>query len=297
MKELNLLFICTFTLLVSGNIFANHYDQLQSTEKIELNICYFSLNNDKEFGVTKNFIERIDISKTYHINVHEYQSYGSNPEDSFKEMIESGVRCDGLVISGHHTGAFGGKRASGELSIDFLEGLNCNEKYYKWFSQVKSLWLQGCRTLGAKIESNQDADSNALRVYNVREEDHLEQDREELGIGFSQIFDEENPLSKRYLRIFPNATTFGWTKTAPGETWGSEKSVVYHFANILKLHHKDGAEVDPFSDDMSLENKALYSDRCLRPHARRHENSNLQMSVLSSENSSTRPKFLGKYKK
>lgn len=251
-------------LAISNSVYANYFDQLQSIEKINLNICYFSLNNDKEFGVTRDFVKNINISKTYNISVHEFQSDGSSPEDSFKAMIETGVRCDGLVISGHHTGSFGGKRANGELSIDFLEGLNCNEKYYKWFSQVKALWLQGCRTLGAKIETNQDADSNALRVFNVREEDHLQQDRGQLAIEFSQIFDEENPLSKRYLRIFPEATTFGWTKTAPGEKWGSEKSVVYHFANILKLHHKDGAEVNPFDENMTKENKALYSDQLIR---------------------------------
>lgn len=230
----------------------------------ELNICYFSLNSEIEYGVTLKFVNSVNISSSQKINVIEFQHFNSNPEDSFREMVESGTRCDGLVISGHHTGAFEGHRASGSLSIDYLEGLNCDEKYYPWFSNVKALWLQGCRTLGAKIETiGEDADFQTERVAQLRTEDSIEQNRYQMSINYSATLDQSNPLSSRYLRVFPMATTFGWSATAPGLIWKSENSLVYHFANIFKLYDLNGRDIDPFNIEMD-EDKKLYEDYLVR---------------------------------
>ncbi|NUM87972.1 MAG: hypothetical protein HUU37_02095 [Bdellovibrionales bacterium] len=212
-------------------------------------ICYFSLNNEKEFQETKKFVDRLNRSSPRKIEVTEYQdSTGdAKPEESFQRLVESGVECDGLVISGHHTGAWGGKRAKGgSLSLDFMETLACDPKHKAWFERVHALWLQGCRTLGIGEIRADERDSDAVsadfhtqRVGDVREEDHLQQGFSDLNMEFSATLDQDNPLSSRYLRLFPRSTVFGWTRTAPGEKSHSERSLLYHMAHIARRISKE----------------------------------------------------------
>ena len=215
-------------------------------------ICYFSLNNEKEFKEMKKFSKKLNAVSPRKITVSEYQTKDSDPSKSFKKMIQSGVKCDALVISGHHTGSFGGQRSNGSLSIDFLEKLSCNPKYQKFFENIKALWLQGCRTLGTgeirglaqQVEDleeldqevpEENADGHMNRVGALLDEDFLEQSLEDLNVEFSATLDQDNPLSSRYLRVFPRAAVFGWTKTAPGEKSQSEFSIPYHIANLARL--------------------------------------------------------------
>ena len=204
-------------------------------------ICYFSLNNEKEFTEMEKFTQKLNKHSSHPISVKEYMTEGGSPEASFKKMVEDNTRCDGLVISGHHTGAFGGKRAEGSLTVDFLEKISCDKQYSNWFKNIQALWLQGCRTLGTgEVVPDQDqeasADHHTLRVGNVLDEDHLEQSLADLDMEFSATLDQDNPLSSRYLRVFPAATVFGWTKTAPGERAGSQYSIPFHIAHIARLN-------------------------------------------------------------
>ena len=211
----------------------------------DFHICYFSLNNEKEVTEMQKFTEKIKKHTHCSISVKEYLTQNNNPEESFKKMVESGVQCDGLVISGHHTGAFGGKRATGSLGIDFLEKLACDKKHSKWFKQIKALWLQGCRTLGTGDividEEEMSADYHTMRVGSILEEDHLEQSIADLNVEFSATLDQDNPLSTRYLRAFPGATVFGWTKVAPGEKAGSQYSIPFHMAHIARMINNQDA--------------------------------------------------------
>ena len=74
-------------------------------------ICYFSLNNEKEFHEMKRFTTQLNRFSKRKIKVVEFLTENGDVESAFKKMTMSGVKCDGLVISGHHTGSFGGKRA------------------------------------------------------------------------------------------------------------------------------------------------------------------------------------------
>ena len=218
-------------------------------------ICYFSLNNEKEFTEMERFTKKLNKHSFHSITVNEYMTERRDPEKSFKKMVDSGQKCDGLVISGHHTGAFGGKRSDGSLDIDFLEKLSCNKKYSDWFSKVKALWLQGCRTLGTgEIVPDEDegsADYHTGRVGAVLGEDHLDQSIADLNMEFSATLDQDNPLSSRYLRVFPAANVFGWTKTAPGEKSGSQYSIPFHMAHIAKRLDKE----DRFPSEGPLDRK------------------------------------------
>ena len=224
-------------------------DAVTKPDTGDFHICYFSLNNEKEFTEMEKFTDRLNKHSHCSISVNEYLTEGDDPEESFKKMVESGVRCDGLVISGHHTGSFGGKRSHGSLNIDFLEKLSCDERYSKWFNNINALWLQGCRTLGTgeivQEEQEVDADYHTTRVGDVLEADHLEQSFADLNMEFSATLDQDNPLSSRYLRTFPGATVFGWTKTAPGERSGSQYSIPFHMAHISRLiNNQDGFPTD-----------------------------------------------------
>ena len=218
----------------------------------DFHICYFSLNNEKEFTEMQKFTKKLNEYSSHPISINEYMTEGGDPEESFKKMVESGEPCDGLVISGHHTGSFGGKRAQGSLGIDFLEKLSCDEKYSDWFDNINAVWLQGCRTLGTgEIVSEEDAsaDYHTGRVGAVLEADHLEQSFADLNMEFSATLDQDNPLSSRYLRVFPAANVFGWTKTAPGEIAGSQYSIPFHIAHTARRIDKE----DRFPSEGPLE--------------------------------------------
>ena len=81
----------------------------------------------------------------------------------------------------------------------------------------------------------------------MAEVDSIEHGVEEMNHEFTNTLDQENPLSSRYLRTFPRATTFGWTKSAPGENAKSELSLLYHIAHMAEVnnYHQRGVIVNP----------------------------------------------------
>ncbi len=232
-------------------------------------ICYFSLNEEKEVKATRDFMNKLKASVGLEVEVTEFLSAGTNPNAAFKKMVESGVRCDGLVISGHHTGAWGGHRAKGRLLLDSIESLSCDPKHAEWFRNVNATWLQGCRTLGVgEVEANDqqvDADYHTNRVGRVLEADGLTQSMVDLNMEFSTTLDQDNPLSSRYLRLFPSSKLFGWTKSAPGAKSDSWKSIMYHMAQASRLmdeEEKFPAQT-PFEANLSAESAARYADAVL----------------------------------
>ena len=207
-------------------------------------LCFFSLNNAKEFLLTRAFLLEASNFGKRHTRVVEFHNPDSDahPESSFRAMTDTGQVCDGLVISGHHTGSFGGNRADGVLDISFLEELSCNPRYEAFFQRVNAVWLQGCRTLGVGPMALESGDGGELQAdYHMQRvgaeliQDGLEQSFADLSFEFSATLDQDNPLASRYLRVFPGARVFGWTKSSPGEKAGSETSLLYHMAHMVHL--------------------------------------------------------------
>lgn len=241
---------------------------LRAEEK-PFHICYFSLNNAKEFEETKKFTDKINQYSPRKIIVTEYQDpkAGVDTNHSFKKLVESGAECDGLVISGHHTGSWGGARSSGgSLSISYMEELACDPKHKAWFERIHALWLQGCRTLGVgEIHPDErevdalNADFHTQRVGDALHEDQLQEGFHDLNMEFSATLDQDNPLSSRYLRLFPRSTVFGWTRTAPGKGAKSEYSLPYHLAHIAKrLSEEDKFPDDPIAEEFSSKTASAY---------------------------------------
>ena len=237
----------------------------------DLQICYFSLNEESEFHATKDFMDKLNAVSPTKITVKEFMPEGGDPDQSFKKMVESGTRCDGLVISGHHTGSYGGKRAKDKrrLSLDTIENMSCDPRYANWFRSVSATWLQGCRTLGVgEIEANDeqaDVDFHTNRVGRVLEEDGLGQNFADLNMEFSSTLDQDNPLASRYLRLFPASKVFGWTRSAPGNKSQSWKSLLYHMAQTSRLLDSQDAfpKEAPDANQLSPESAAKYANAVL----------------------------------
>jgi hypothetical protein len=230
-------------------------------------ICYFSLNDEKEFQAADSFLKKINAGAKTQIEVKEFLSQGGNPNKAFKAMVQSGVQCDGLVISGHHTGNWGGHRAKGKLVLDEMEKLSCDPQYADWFRNIAAVSLEGCRTLGVgEIEPDDqqaNVDFHTNRVGQVVEEDGLEQDFAELNMEFSNTLDQDNPLASRYLRLFPEATLFGWTKSAPGEKSKSYLSMLYHMAQMSRMMTGQFPEQSPAAANLSAKSAAEYANAVL----------------------------------
>ena len=207
-------------------------------------LCFFSLNNEREFELTRAFL--LDAGRQGGgvidtLELHQPQRE-LDAERSFRNMLDSGEVCDGLVISGHHTGSFSGARARGSLTINALEEMSCAPRYRGFFRHLKAVWLQGCRTLGARplaeapgIDHEFNADYHMQRVGAELMRSGVRQSFAELSFEFSSTLDQDNPLASRYLRVFPAASVFGWTRSSPGFKAKSEKSLLYHMAHMTQL--------------------------------------------------------------
>jgi hypothetical protein len=209
----------------------------------EKTLCFFSLNNALEYHLTTDFLEQAERAGYGKVRTLEFHNPDSDsvPESSFDAMLESRPPCDGLVISGHHTGSFGGNRARGVLDIGFLEERSCDPAHRDFFSGVKAVWLQGCRTLGVgPIAPEAGAGEELLADYHMQRvgaelmNNGMQQSFAELSIAFSSTLDPDNPLASRYARVFPEANLFGWTRSSPGVKAGSEKSLLYHMAHMTR---------------------------------------------------------------
>lgn len=259
----------------------------------EFNICYFSLNKSDEQIVAKEFMNKLNAASSVKIKVTEFQPDKSQfskkdlekgmavPNVAFRKMVESGTKCDGIVISGHHTGSYGGQRANGRLTMDYMESLSCDPKYANFFRNVNAVWLEGCRTLGAgqiavndNADNRFDADYHTGRVGADLVVDNLPQSYQQLNTEFTSTLDQDNPLSSRYLRLFPSAKLFGWTETAPGEKANSQYSLLYHIAHMARVMDDQDKfpPLSPLSPTLTPESVARYVDATLLALSRFSEN-------------------------
>lgn len=245
----------------------------------DFHICHFSMNNPKEFQATQDFLNRLSDSlkkQGTRITVSEHMTEGSDISKSFVDLVKSGTRCDGLILSGHHTSAFYGARGTGKLGIDFLEKLSCSKNDNNWFLQVKVLWLQGCRTLGVEKKGQAaNADAHTSRVSQLLNEDDLTADPMTLNREFSTMMDEDNPIASRYRRIFPMATVLGWTDSGPGVKARSENSLSFHVAAMHAIDSQSAAITDP-RKNMTKTTADGFASSLVNMFEQRDENQTLQ---------------------
>lgn len=207
-------------------------------------ICFFSFNTSAEYIQLKRMINQLNAASAAQISITEYQVLDDDPYDSFVNLLKSGSKCDGVVLSGHHTDEFYGERSDGDLEVEDLEELACDPRYSAWFDNVKALWLQGCNT-AKPVFHNQDLKeeeritaspiNHMQGLLDVRDMEDSIEDMQDLLLDNTN---EEN-LVNDYMRVFPGATVYGWSNKAPGEQAGAQKSIPYHLAQVTRLVEND----------------------------------------------------------
>lgn len=241
-------------------------------------LCFFELDNP---DTSENFITQagkklsgddLDID-IYEIGAN--QTAERAFKDWIKQMKEENIKCDSLIISGHHTGDWYGGKEQNVLGLKYLEALSCDPKYKNWFKNIKTLWLDGCNTVTDKaiIKSKNPPtpDSETVRV--------IGKDRPEGKIrkyhitGTSQAYalslDKNTPLSSRYLRMFPSAQIFGYDGAVKvGKKRAGRSYIVEHLSNLgkaLKAEEAQAlnkAEADDKRQYLKLGLVAMFSDHC-----------------------------------
>ena len=181
-------------------------------------ICFFEMDNTTTGENFKSRFENGDQSAN--IYVHEVKD-NENAKQAFENMISQSGGCQGLVISGHHTGDWFSEKGDNILWLKELERLACDPAHKNWFSQIQGLWLDGSHTvtddniIGEKINP----DSKTLRQL---EKDIFDRENSLHGRmtnlyqqSYAGSLSEHTPLSSRYLRMFPKTQIFGFTGFAP----------------------------------------------------------------------------------
>lgn len=205
---------------------------VSEADKNTTTFCFFSLNNPKEFhALGKKYAKAVGNSG---IKIREYKkgdveikefygmsSKGGSVKENFKKMLQES-KCDSLVNSGHHTGYFAGEQSidkhskSQVLDLNFIEEMSCEEGCGEWFANVKSLFLMGCQTVKSseRLKKSKDADFESIRISS---EDKVGSNyiHRLVNQAYSSTLDQNDKLSHRYLRIFPNSSLYGWGEVAP----------------------------------------------------------------------------------
>ena len=230
-------------------------------DKSKSTFCFFSLNNPKEYTTLKTRYKEDPLEKCLQeaqdppdkykceqqfekIEIKEFYGKAEDGTDKasvkkrFKEMLKTS-ECDSLTVSGHHTGYFAGEQSIGgnedwKLDLDFMEELSCEPDCADWFSNVKSLFLMGCRTVRTPeaLSTEESADDHTIRVIGKNSSPvkasyiHMIVNQ-----AFSSNLAEHDMLNDRYLQMFPESSLYGWRKWAPGKDNQSDESL----PNFIKL--------------------------------------------------------------
>jgi len=230
--------------------------QAQSSDK--LHVCFFELGNTVS---SKNFRLNLDSSSnnscepTQKINEQGVVTHCYKPKDNepakkaFERMIQNmkqkGKKCDSLVLSGHHTGDWYGRGRV--LWLKDMEALSCDPEYKDWFSNIKSLYMDGCNTAtDGSIRRSKNPDTETVRVIEIKI------NRETLSRyqqSYTATLDENTALSSRYLRMFPNTQIYGFKSRAPTGKQVKDHSHVYnHIINVGKALNAEEAQSEANQD-------------------------------------------------
>ena len=246
-----------------------------ATTKEKPRFCFFSFNGEDESkglcrrlweletnadaDISNKNCETLPVRYRDKIEIKEYyadtlsaepssEKTAPSVEDQFREMTNE--QCSALMISGLHAGYFTGKKTDPEnrspshsaLTLDFLEKFSCHndENCKAWFNGIKMLHLHGAQTWGVDSSSVQTKNTDQ-RMKELREdfsEDEWNSSRlAYLNREYANTVDKGNPLSHRYLRIFPNASVLAWSDKSVTIENDSLDTLLAHFQNLSKAYN------------------------------------------------------------
>ena len=258
---------------------------LASNEKVQFEIEEF-------YAVTKGGEEVSD-------------SQGSSVSRAFEEMTKT--HCDGLVISGHHFGFYTGIKTKQEpdsqgdrvdddvfLKLDFLEKLSCltpkgGGDCRQWFSNIKYLHLHGSYTAGGRVLGDKTLEDVVVdEKMSEYSGDYEWPSFSVRGLmrEYASTVDQNNPLSNRYLKMFPNANIFSYKNHAKVISSGSSEEIMQSISDIggtFELAAEDPSEEDKFQKGLAQILQVLSSgakqDIC---EENKWQNSGVQLNLPSS---------------
>ena len=257
----------------------------------KIHICFFELDNTTtsdnfdlavktnsstvihSYKIKKEELDNTTTSDNFDLTVKTNSATVIHPykiekketgRQAFERMIQSGNKCDSLVLSGHHTGDWFGK--TGTLWLKDMEALSCKQEYREWFRNIKTLWLDGCNTVTDDfIKSEQrikTADSETLRVLGNNEKDKTKLDKDDMEIyqqSYAGSLDENTPLSSRYLRMFPQTQIYGFNGAAPEGGKKGQYSFIYKHLTELGIALKEEKN-DKIASDFYRGLQVMFSD-------------------------------------
>jgi hypothetical protein len=204
-------------------------------------LCYFSYNNSAEFDTVSRFVAQLNQHAQVRIDVTELQDLDADPEDAIRIAAKSGLRCDGLVLSGHQRKRkFWGDRSDGSIKAGYFDKMSCANDTAEWFQNVKAVWLEGCSTglpelMNLQVKDKKRINASPLPLLQSRLDlDDLEDSIDDINDLLEDNLNEDN-IAVDYLRIFPEAMLYTWTHKAPGEKAGSHNSLLFHVAQVSRL--------------------------------------------------------------
>ena len=245
-------------------------------DKASPQTCFFALNGPDESQNINNQERRIPVQEEkdgfcFHCLNEEgisiscqsssektaikefYACKGGSVSEAFEKMTKE--RCNGLVISGHHVGYYTGTktkqlghREAGQetLELNFLENLSClkeegSSNCQEWFSKIKYVHLHGSNTAELNIKpGNYDQTiRNKMRKYPSDTKWETYKARH-INREYASTLDESNPLTSRYLRMFPQALVFGWSGQARTIEQGSPQEILNHMKAVGKIARTKG---------------------------------------------------------
>ena len=238
---------CFYFSIVSANAVSGNTCKTPTEEDHQkTTFCFFSLNNPAEAKELKKQYcggknkEKCESGKIEIKEFYGEKLAGESVEENFKKMLQTS-ECDSIVVSGHHTGYFAGKQSIDKniknqtleqdvkhqtLGLDFMEEMSCEEGCEDWFSNVKSLFLMGCNTVKTpdNLKNSENADSKSISLLTKIKTPVTRGPIHKLvNQAYSSTLDQNNQMSHRYLRMFPESSVYGWGATSPSE--GSQNSL------------------------------------------------------------------------
>ena len=250
------------TLFFTGLFFIGLFFSIwaNANKDSKIHICFFELDNTKTSDNFRNKIEKNSATVIHPYKIEKKEK----GRQAFERMIQSGNKCDSLVLSGHHTGDWFGK--TGTLWLKDMEALSCKQEYREWFRNIKTLWLDGCNTVTddfiqseGKIKT---ADSETLRVLGNNGEDKTKLDKYDMKTyqqSYAGSLDENTPLSSRYLRMFPQTQIYGFNGAAPEGGKKGQYSFIYKHLTELGIALKEEKN-DKIASDFHRGLQAMFYD-------------------------------------
>lgn len=244
------------------------YGKQDSSKKVRM--CYFDLSTisgSMESELPRKWQKRTNEQ----IELVNYYPEGTKKtiRSAFKDMVQENnnenKKCDGLIISGHHTGNSHGDKSQylEKLSLKFIEELSCKEEYKGFFNNIKSLWLHGSRTLNGVVRGAGKVDAKT-KNYIKEDEDGSDNFHPQfikiINLAFSATLNENTAFHSRYLRSFPNANLFGFSNEAPTNKqrilssgfWDDVLDAIVGMAKEEEAKAKENAETNSIIDFASV---------------------------------------------